>query len=254
MKINYLPVNLDGDTPTCQCGTRLEYNDKLNKLMCPNMSCIKKRVSSAMNLFKALDDKAKQSKLNVNLVQAAYAEYDLLTTYIDECNIQSGIELITQGLNLNALGNLGKQLETVIDTLQFEIKELGRYTGSSLLEKFTIDFSKVPGGNEALAIAEINKQLHIDNTIMLAKLIYMEYMENRTNIFKLADYLTLIRPASEKRSTIPIQITVEEPIVTLPEQPTLEVTDLVVDAELDVEEKENVSVEEENTLEDFLAW
>ena len=210
MKLDYITINkdfkLEDKIPTCQCKTKMVYWDKLDKIICPNENCIKHRMESVMSTLRALDKKAQDSNLQLELEKNAKKNYDLLVEYVLTCNIKYGAELITLGNDLSVLGLLGTQLGQAIDKLTFELQDLSKICGSQLLEKFNVDFTKINIYNERQALANINVQLGIDNTISLAKLLYDDYLIYKPLIFSLADYLTLIKLASLKRSTVPLVI------------------------------------------------
>lgn len=204
MKIEYVDITnkqIDTELLTCQCGAHLVYVEKLGKLVCSNPNCIKRRMSSVMSTLRALDIKTKDNHYSTKLEQLAIDNYDALTDFVDKHNISIGAEIITKGLNLNALGTLGTQLGTVIDNTFFEIKDLSTICGSELLEKFTVDFSKI-SNNQRQAIVDINTQLGIDGTVWLANLLYSEFIRTKQIIVELAQYLTLIQFPNQKRSPI----------------------------------------------------
>lgn len=208
MKINYINISttdVENNLPVCQCGSQLEYSDKLQKFVCSNPDCIKTRMQSVMSTLRALDKIAKEKGFTVSLLTTAKDDYDRLTAYIEACDIECGAELITSGNSLDELGALGTQLCTLIDNMTFELDELVSICGSTLLEKFNIEITKL-STNQRQSVVEINNQLGIDGTIWLAQMIYTEYIMLKPQISKLIDYLTLVRPARLKRSTNPVAI------------------------------------------------
>lgn len=208
MRIDYVNIDatdLIGNPPNCQCGSTLTYSDKLHKLICENPNCLKTRMTSVLSTLQALDNFAKSKDIYSNLVELAKADYDRLVVYVETCEIKHGAELITSGKSLEDLGQLGAQLGTLIDTMQFEINDLCMITGSSLLSKFKLDILKLTS-NQRQAVLEINTQLGIDGTIWLSQLLFEEYCLAKNNISNLTNYLTLVRPALLKRSAVPVNI------------------------------------------------
>lgn len=203
MKLDYITIDysdLVNNPPVCQCGTKLLYSDKLHKLVCENPNCIKQRIQSVLSTLRAIDRLAKNRGIASNLKELAESSLPVLIQYVEKFDIQYGAELITLGNSLESLGQLGSQLGNIIDTLQFEIRELGTISGSELLSTFNIDITKLTD-NQRQAVLEINTQLGIDGTIWLASVLYDEYLLSKTNIITLTNYLTLIRPAKMRRSS-----------------------------------------------------
>ena len=200
-KVDY--TNIEHDTPNCQCGTKMELIQEFNRLICSNKNCIKKRVQSVINMLRALD---RLTDNTYELERTALNNYYILTRYVEKYDIQTGAEIITLGNSLAPLGVLGQNLCEIIDNTYFNIKDLSKICGSAYTDKFNIDFTRVAENNERKAWTEINRQLGIEGTIMLAKLLYEEYTEHKTEVFSLADYLTLIRHAKQRRQE-------DEPVV-----------------------------------------
>jgi hypothetical protein len=257
--------------PICQCGTQTVYVDRIDKLVCPNKDCIKKRMRSVMSTLSALDRIAKQKEITCNLYNLAKQEFDRLTAYVETCNIKIGAELITLGHSFDDLGELGKQLGLIIDTLYFEVDELSAIAGSDLLENFTIKVTELTS-NQRNSVLEINTQLGIDGTIFLAQSLYTDYLEHRNYIMDLMNYLTLVRPARLKRSAEPVGIsymTVESlfdelqllsnlddamfaELVSITAQPSS--TPATVTAEALPEPVVELNEEEEERIEELLDW
>lgn len=209
--MNYINVDLNSNTPPkCQCGTYLAYDEDTNRLSCPNSNCIKKRLVSVLETLTALDKLTRAKGENYELVTLAKKNYDLLEQFISTCDIHYGIELITKGLDLTILGELGVRLSTIIDSFGFKLNELSSLCGSKLLTQLNIDFSRLAVGNKRLAIAQINEQLGIDGSILLATLIYENFEHYINLVLTLTDYVTLYRPSTRKRSSIPVTLAVPD--------------------------------------------
>lgn len=262
MKLDY--VNIDNpdianDTPDCQCGTKLFYSDKLHKLICTNPNCIKTRMQSVISTLSGLDYLTKQKGQPTTLVEYAMSDYDRLIAYVEACNIRQGAELITLGKSLEDLGNLGQQLGTVIDTVQFEIDELSLIVGSTLLEKFNIKITTLTSNMRA-SVVDINTQLGIDGAIWLSQILYEEYCLTKQQIINLMSYLNLIKPATLKRSTAPVGIsltTADSLFDELQELDSIDDTAFIAmsaEATMPITEEDSSNEEDAELLDEILNW
>ena len=225
--MKYINIDLNSSTPPkCQCGAYLIYDEQTNRLSCSNSNCIKTRLKSVLCTLQALDRLTIDAGHDYKLTTLAKNNYDLLEQFVQTCDIKYGIELITKGVDLTTLGELGIHLANIIDTFEFKLSDLSSLCGSQLLTQLHIDFSTLPRGDKRLAIAKINEQLGIDGSVLLATLIYDDFEMYFNSVMELTDYITLYRPSTKKRSTIPIVLNVPD--------------DISYDSELTAESKENI--------------
>ena len=181
---------------------------------------------------------------------------------IEKHNINDGAEIITKGYSLSELGTLGTQLSTVIDNVHFEIKDLSSLCGSVLLEKYTVDFSKI-SNNQQQAILDINNQLEIDGAALLANLIYNEFIRVKPLISDLIQYLTLIQYPKLKRSTLSeipdtpeISDIAQADILgaSIIEKANTDSSVLLIENKITDSENEQLSEENIKNMEEILSW